>query len=61
MIGQQMITEARQRTRYGQQPLSSHPRSRAQHRRTSPSLIYSLLRPLQVMGEKLRRRLRLPD
>lgn len=61
MIGQQMITEARQRTRYGQQPLSAHPRSRSRHGRTSPSLIYTMLRPLQAMGEKLRRRLRLPE
>lgn len=61
MIGLQMITEARQRTRYGQQPLSTHPRSRALRQRTSPSLIYSMLRPLQAMSEKLRRRLRLPE
>ena len=61
MIGQQMIMEARERNRHGQQPLTSHPRSRAQHRRTSPSLMYSMVRPLMAMGAALRRRLRLPE
>lgn len=62
MVGQQMIMEERTRSRYGQQAVISHPRTRARHSRlTSSSMMFSIFKPLLAMGNALRTRLRLPE
>lgn len=61
MVGQQMIMEARQRTRYSQQPVPSHPRARARQRQSSASVMYSIFKPLMAIGNALRSRFRLPE
>ncbi len=62
MVGQQMITEARLRNRYGQQAVISHPRSRARHSKLpSSSMMFSIFKPLIAVGNALRTRLHLPE
>lgn len=61
MVGQQMIMEARQRARTSQQPNPARPRARARQRHTTPSLMYSIFKPLMAIGNALRSRFRLPE